>query len=319
MAQVASATARAGYHAAPGAKAPVCTPVSMAGASRQNSTARSSKSPIGSQSGQIPSMFDVNFFGGVLGSALRALDPHAQLGILAALVLGGMVKGVVSIGVPLVAMPILSQFLPIKLAVLLLSMPIVLGNIPQALEGGEMLATVRRIAAPLMGTVLGNIVGVTALLSLAPHRAQAAAGILLVLAALLLITTPRLTFAPRVAKPVGFMLGFGAAVMESIASVPGPLLAMYLIATGATGKMFTKQIAIILVVSIITLIAALSGGAHASWSDLAISAAASVPVIAGMLIVRPLRDRLPPAVFRKLVLLFVLAAAVQMIWKSGVL
>jgi hypothetical protein len=266
-----------------------------------------------------PTMFHIDLSAGVLGPALLALDLHARLGILAALVLGGMVKGVVSIGVPLVAMPILSQFLPIKQAVLLLSMPIILGNIPQALEGGEMLATVRRIAAPLVGTVLGNIVGVTALISLAPHRAQAAAGIVLMVAALLLFVSPRLTLSPGFARPVGFVLGFGAAVMESIASVPGPLLAMYLIATGATGKAFTKQIAIILVVSIITLIAAFSGGAHASWTDLAISAAASIPVITGMLVVRPLRDKLPPAVFRTLVLLFVLAAAAQMIWKSGVL
>src|ERR1700739_1186435 len=177
-------------------------------------------------------------------------------------------------------MPTLRHFLPIKQAVLLLSMPIILGNIPQALEGGEILPTVRRIAAPLVGTVLGNIVGVAALISLAPHRAQAAAGILLIVAALLLIASPRLTLTPRLAKPAGFVLGFGAAVMESIASVPGPLLAMYLIATGATGKVFTKQIAIILVVSIVSLIAAFSGGAHASWVDLAISAAASIPVIA---------------------------------------
>jgi uncharacterized membrane protein YfcA len=94
---------------------------------------------------------------------------------------------------------------------------------------------------------------------------------------------------------------------------------MYLIATGVTGKVFTKQIAIILVVSIITLVATFSGGAHASLSDLAISACASVPVIVGMFLVRPLRDRLPPVAFRVLVLVFVLAAAAQMVWKSGVL
>ncbi|WP_297354132.1 sulfite exporter TauE/SafE family protein [Paraburkholderia sp.] len=264
-------------------------------------------------------MVHINLSDGVLGPALQTLDPYALLGIFAALLLGGMVKGVVSIGVPLVAMPILSHFLPIRQAVLLLSMPIILGNIPQALEGGQMLATVRRIAAPLVGTVLGNIVGVTMLISLAPHRAQAAAGIALIAAALLLFASPRLTLSPGLTKPVGLVLGFGAAVMESIASVPGPLLAMYLIATGATGKAFTKQIAIILVVSIISLIAAFSGGAHASWLDLAISAAASIPVIAGMLIARPLRDKLQPATFRKLVLLFVLVAAAQMIWKSGVL
>lgn len=264
-------------------------------------------------------MVHINFSAGVLGASLQALDLAALLGIIAALMLGGMVKGIVSIGAPLVAMPILSHFLPIKEAVLLLSMPIILGNIPQALEGGEMLPTLRRIAAPIAGTVLGNVIGVMMLISLAPHRAQAMAGAVLILAALLLLVSPRLKLSPTLAKPVGFGLGFGAAVMESIASVPGPLLAMYLIATGVTGKAFTKQIAIILVVSIVTLILAFSGGAHANWVDLALSTAASIPVIAGMLLVRPLRDRLPPSAFRKLVLVFVLVAAAQMIWKSGVL
>ena len=118
--------------------------------------------------------------------------------------------------------------------------------------------------------------------------------------------------------PVGFALGFGAALMESIASVPGPLLAAYLISSGATGRAFTKQIAIILVVSIVTLITTFSGAAHASAADLAISAAASLPAIAGMWLVRPLRDKMSPRVFRMVVLLFVLVAASQMIWKSGI-
>jgi uncharacterized membrane protein YfcA len=204
-------------------------------------------------------MVHVNLFGGVLSPSLQALDLYSLLGITAALVLGGMVKGVTGIGVPLVAMPILSQLLPIKQAVLLLSMPIILGNIPQALEGGEMLSTVRRIAPLLVGTVLGNVVGVTILISLDPHRAQAAAGVVLIFAAALLLASPRLTLSPAWVKPVGFALGFGSALMESIASVPGPLLATYLIASGATGRIFTKQIAIILVVSIVTLITTFSG------------------------------------------------------------
>jgi uncharacterized protein len=264
-------------------------------------------------------MFHLNPADGVLVASLHALDWLALLAIAATLVLGGMVKGVVSIGVPLVAMPILSQFLPVREAVLLLSMPIILGNIPQALEGGDTLGTIRRIAAPLAGTVLGNVVGVTVLISLAPHRAQAAAGGVLILAALLMLASPRLTLPGTWVRPIGFVLGFGAAIMESLASVPGPLLAMYLIATGATGRAFTKQIAIILVVSIITLLMTFGGGRHASGSDLLISAAASIPVVIGIVLVRPLRDKLPPKAFRVVVLLFVLAAAAQMIWKSGVL
>src|SRR6202789_2914874 len=76
-------------------------------------TARYSKPPIRSHSGQTQHiMVHINLSDGVLGPALQALDPYALVGILAALLLGGMVKGVVSIGVPLVAMPILSHFLP---------------------------------------------------------------------------------------------------------------------------------------------------------------------------------------------------------------
>jgi uncharacterized membrane protein YfcA len=263
-------------------------------------------------------MMHFNLAGGMLTSSLQALDVFALIGITVALLLGGMVKGITGIGVPLVAMPILSQFLPIKFAVLLLSMPIILGNIPQALEGGEILSTVRVIAAPIVGTVLGNIAGVAILLSLNAHHAQAASGALLIVAAALMLGAPKLTLSPAWQQPVGFVLGFGAALMESIASVPGPLLATYLIATGATGHAFTKRIAIILVVSIVTLITTFSGAAHASGVDLAISAAASIPAIAGMWLVRPVRDRMPPRVFRMVVLLFVLFAAAQMIWKSGI-
>lgn len=261
----------------------------------------------------------MNLTEGVLVSALHGLSLPDLAGIAVALLLGGMVKGITGIGVPLVAMPILSQFLPIRDAVLLLSMPIILGNIPQALEGGQLLATARKIASPIVGTVLGNIVGVVILLAMNARHAQAASGLLLIVAAALMLSAPKLTLPPAWQRPVGFVLGFGAALMESIASVPGPLLATYLISAGATGRAFTKQIAIILVVSIVTLITTFSGAAHASGADLAISTAASVPAIAGMWLVRPLRDRMSPRVFRTVVLLFVLAAAAQMIWKSAVL
>ncbi|MBU6494076.1 MAG: sulfite exporter TauE/SafE family protein [Burkholderiales bacterium] len=259
------------------------------------------------------------FSEGALSASLQALHLPALLGIVAALLIGGMVKGVVSIGVPLVAMPILSHFLSVKQSVLLLSMPIILGNIPQALEGGKTWQATREIAAPLIGTVLGSVFGVTVLISLAPRHALAASGFVLIFAALLMLASPKLKFPPALEKPAGFVLGFGAAMMESMASVPGPLLAMYLIATGATGKVFTKRIAIILVVSIVTLIVVLGHGMHASGLDLLVSAAASIPVIAGIVLARPLRDKLPPLAFRVLVLLFVLGAAVQMVRKSGVL
>ncbi|WP_175808514.1 sulfite exporter TauE/SafE family protein [Burkholderia cenocepacia] len=263
-------------------------------------------------------MMQLNVTEGVLASSLQVLTTFDLIWIVAALVLGGMAKGITGIGVPLVAMPIVSQFMPIRDAVLLLSMPIILGNIPQALEGGQVLATARKIAAPIAGTVFGNIAGVAILLSLNSGHAQAASGALLIVVATLMLAAPKLNLEPAWRKPVGFVLGFGAAVTESIASVPGPLLATYLISSGASGRAFTKQIAIILVVSVVTLLTTFSGAAQASGADLVISAAATLPAIAGMWLVRPLRDQMSPEIFRRVVLLLVLVAATQMIWKSGV-
>ncbi|MBR8209849.1 hypothetical protein KDW61_14375 [Burkholderia cenocepacia] len=42
-----------------------------------------------------------------------------------------------------------------------------------------------------------------------------------------------------------------------------------------------------------------------------------LPALTGMWLVRPLRDTISPGIFRMVALLFVLAVASRMIWKSG--
>jgi uncharacterized protein len=107
--------------------------------------------------------------------------------------------------------------------------------------------------------------------------------------------------------------------MEGISAIPGPLLATYLLAAGSTGKRFTKEIALVLVISITALIAVFGQSHHASHADLLISAIAAIPVVAGIMLGRPLRDALPPRIFRVLVLIFIFIAAIQMIHRSGII
>ncbi|HET9148220.1 MAG TPA: sulfite exporter TauE/SafE family protein [Acetobacteraceae bacterium] len=255
----------------------------------------------------------------LLWPALHALSWRGLLFLLAVLLLGGLVKGVVSIGVPLVAMPLLAGTLSIRQAVLLLSLPIILGNIPQALEGGHTLPTIRRVAAPMIGMVAGIMLGVSILLRLSPRMEAGGAGLILVIASALLLASPRLHLPRHLAAPFGLALGFVSGLMEGMAAIPGPLLAMYLLAIGATGRQFTKQIALILIVSVIALILTFRQNHHADGFDLAISALAAVPVIGGIIIARPLRDMLSPRLFRVVVLIFVLLAGLNMIRKSGLI
>ncbi len=264
-------------------------------------------------------MFHLALTHGLLWPTLQHLPARNWLLVVVALFLGGLVKGVVSIGVPLIAIPLLTGLLSVKQAVLLLSMPIILGNIPQALEGGKTWPALKSIGPLVIGAVIGIALGVKILFAIPAHLAVFIAGLILLAAAIMLLFAPKFSLPTKSAGPIGLLAGFFSGLMEGVSAIPGPLLATYLIATGATGKRFTKEIALVLVISVAVLIAVFGQSRHASGADLVISALASIPVIAGIIAGRPLRDALPPKLFRAIVLGFIIVAAVQMVLRSGLL
>ena len=52
-----------------------------------------------------------------------------------ALVTAGAAKGLIGVGMPIVAMPLVSHIIDLPAAVALLSIPLVLSNLRQAIEG----------------------------------------------------------------------------------------------------------------------------------------------------------------------------------------
>jgi uncharacterized membrane protein YfcA len=255
----------------------------------------------------------------LLWPTLQHLSIREWLILVCTLLAGGLVKGVVSIGVPLVAVPLLTGILSVKQAVLLLSMPIIIGNIPQAFEGGQTWGTLKHISFLVIGTVLGITLGVKILLSIPGNLAIGLAGLILITACLALLVAPKFKLPNREASLVGLIVGFVCGLMEGISAIPGPPLATYLLATGASGKQFTKQIALVLIISIVALILTFGQSHHAGEADLLLSALAAIPVVMGIILGRPLRDALPPAIFRTVVLIFILLAAVQMVLRSHLL
>src|SRR5262249_19305887 len=57
--------------------------------------------------------------------------------VFCSLVVAGLLKGIIGVGMPVVALPLLALFIDIKSAAMLLSMPLIFSNLPQALEGGR--------------------------------------------------------------------------------------------------------------------------------------------------------------------------------------
>ena len=61
-----------------------------------------------------------------------------------ALLLSGVVKGILSIGLPLVGMPLLTLAVDVPTAIAILMIPLVLSNLIQAIEGRGTAAMLKR-------------------------------------------------------------------------------------------------------------------------------------------------------------------------------
>ena len=232
------------------------------------------------------------------------------------LLIAGLVKGVIGVGMPVVAFPLLSMLVDVQTAVMLLSMPLVLSNIPQALEDGLVTQTLWSLAPVLVGMIPGVWIGVAVLLNVDPAVAKIIAGASVILVAALTLLAPKLQIKQRLVGPVGLGAGFCGGLLGGIAALSGPLVFIFLLAKGLRGRAFTKEASMFLVVSSVLLASALTSSHRFDWRDALISTFATAPVVAGTLVGRKVRDAIPADAFKKLVVLMVLLSGAQLVWNG---
>jgi uncharacterized protein len=240
-----------------------------------------------------------------------------QAGIIAALVCSliaaGFLKGTIGIGMPVVALPLLSLFLDVKSAAMLLSMPLIFSNLPQALEGGKTGRCLMQLTPVFIGMIPGLFLGVRVLLALNADTAKIIAGLVLMGVGGMTLLAPKLQLQSRLVLPAGMAFGFFGGILGGIAAMPGPLVFIFLLAKGLRGKAFTKEASLYLVVSAGLLALLLTASRAFSWLDVSVSAAAMVPVAIGMYAGQHMRDKIAPETFKTLVLIAVIAAGADLL------
>jgi uncharacterized protein len=240
-----------------------------------------------------------------------------QAGIIAAvvcsLIVAGLLKGIIGVGMPVVALPLLSLFIDIKSAAMLLSMPLILSNLPQALEGGKTGRCLMQLMPVILGMIPGLVLGARVLLAIDVNIAEIIAGLVLMGVGGVTLLAPKLQLQSRLVLPTGITFGFFGGILGGIAAMPGPLVFIFLLAKGLRGKAFTKEASLYLVVSAGLLAILLTASRQFNWLDVLVSAAAMLPVALGMYVGQHMRDKIAPETFKKLVLIAVIAAGVDLL------
>ena len=236
--------------------------------------------------------------------------------LIISLTVAGLMKGIVGVGLAQVGLPLLAMLIDVRAAVMLLSIPLVLSNVPQALDGGDTIACLMRLVPVLLGMIPGILIGVTVLVGGDPVITKMMAGSVIVLAAGLTLIAPRFQLRESFKTPVGVVAGFAGGALGGVAAQSGPLVFTYLLAKGLRGKEFTKEASLFLVLSSALLAIFLSSSRIFSWVDLAFSSAALIPVGIGMCLGQRLRDVVPAHFFKAAVLAVVLASGLVLIYKA---
>jgi uncharacterized membrane protein YfcA len=247
---------------------------------------------------------------------VRTLDVE-QAGIIAAvvcsLIVAGLLKGTIGVGMPVVALPLLSLFIDIKSATMLLSMPLILSNLPQALEGGKTARCLMQLMPVILGMIPGLCLGVRVLLAVDANVARMIAGLVLMGVGGVTLLAPKLQLQSRFILPAGIAFGFFGGILGGIAAMSGPLVFIFLLAKGLRGKAFTKETSLFLVVCSALLAILLTASRQFNWLDVLVSTAAMLPVVLGMYVGQHMRDKIAPETFRKLVLIAVIAAGAELV------
>ncbi len=184
--------------------------------------------------------------------------PHL-LPIAATFLLAGMVKGMVGLGLPIVAMGLLGLVMPPVEAAALLLVPSLVTNVWQLLAGPRFGALLRRLRGMMLGVCVGTWAGSGLLAGgVAPHAATAALGAALALYALVGLAKPRLRVPPRAEGWAGPAAGAATGLVTGATGVFVVPAVPYLGALGLARDDLVQALGLSFTVSTLALAAGLA-------------------------------------------------------------
>ncbi len=232
--------------------------------------------------------------------------------IAVAMFLGGIVKGTIGFGLPLVTVPIMTLVMAPATAIAIMAAPIFTSNLVQA--SGAWRRTIVRFWPLVLTTVLASAVGAWILSQASGEGLDAVVGAVLIGIAVvqlfgIRLPRPRPAVEPATSAAVGAVTG----VVGGITSFYGPTVVPYLVALDLGKDEFVSTVASYYVIVTLPYFASLAVFGVLGATEFVMSLLALVPLFAGMRTGAFLRGRIPGRTFRLVILLALMAIGVLLI------
>ncbi len=242
------------------------------------------------------------------GAAALGLGTVAFLG-------GGLVKGLLGIGLPLVALPILSFAYTPTQAIGMVAVPVLLSNGWQAIDTGISWPGVKRFLPLIVMLLLATLVTVPLTLSLPEATLRRVLAALVLLALVLNAMPLRLSVPPQQERWWSAGVGLLSGVMGGVSSLTGPIIISYLMSLRLSREIFVGTVSVIYLCGALPLYGSMALQGRFTLRELLLSALALLPMAVGMSAGKLLRGKLGEVLFRRVLLAFLGLLAVLLIFK----
>ena len=234
----------------------------------------------------------------------------------AAFLVAGLVKGVVGMGLPVVAMGLLGLTMPPVEAASLLVVPTVVTNIWQLCAGPRIAAVTRRFATMMVAICVGTALGIGLLTRGASSHASAALGAVLVVYGTIGLIAPQFAIPVRAERWCSPLIGLVTGAVSGATGVAAMPLAPYLTSLDLDKEEMIQTLGLSFTVSMLALATGLAIEGQFRASVAGGSLLALVPAAAGMVLGQRIRERMSSGVFRRWFLVGLLALGVYMIVRT---
>ena len=237
------------------------------------------------------------------------------VGAIAA-VIGGFIKGTLGFGFPTISTPLLALFVDVKVAVAVLVPPNMVLDGIQALRGGGLAATARRLAILVLAGAVGTVIGTRLLIVLPPRVSIGLLGAVVLLFVVLNVTRFQPRVSPRWEPWLAVPVGFAAGIIGAITNVAGTPLVMYFYALGLSKQEFVRAVSVsFFLYKIVQLMALIWYGVFTLGlvlPTLGISAVALGAFYVGLRV----QDRLEQRMFNRVVLVYLGALGLWLAFRA---
>ena len=235
---------------------------------------------------------------------------------IAAFILGGLVKGTLGVGLPLLAVPLMSMVIPSPRAIGMVAVPVVLSNLWQMIDSRRIVTGWKRFWPLICMQLISTILTVKFTLSLNEHEMnQMVAGSML-LALVLMVSKPKFKVKPEQEKKVSSIVGLLSGLLGGVSSLTGPVIITYLMALKLSREEFIGCISIIYLSSGLPLYGAMLYYGRMDLVDLSYSAIALAPMALGLAMGKMIRKKMSENGFRLILYIYLLFMSVALLLRS---